>query len=52
MNAVNDNTIPDDEGMSIYFEEVRATLLLWLAYSCVGFAIVLAIFFAFAGVRP
>jgi hypothetical protein len=48
----NDNTIPDDEGMSLYFEEWRATLLLWLAYTCVGFAIVLLCFFAVAGVRP
>jgi hypothetical protein len=52
MTHANDNTIPDDEGMSLYFEEVRATLLLWLAYTCIGFAIVLATFFAFAGVRP
>jgi hypothetical protein len=51
-NPVNDNTIPDDEGMSLYFEEWRATLLLWLAYTCVGFAIVLVCFFAVAGVRP
>jgi hypothetical protein len=48
----NDNTIPDDEGMSLYFEEWRATLFLWLAYTCVGFAIVLLCFFAVAGVRP
>jgi hypothetical protein len=52
IHASNDNTIPDDEGMSLYFEEVRATLLLWLAYTFVGFAIVLGCFFAVAGVRP
>jgi hypothetical protein len=52
MTHANDNTIPDDEGMSLYVEEWRATLLLWLAYTCVGFAIVLLGFFAVAGVRP
>jgi hypothetical protein len=43
--SANDDFL-EDEGMSLWFDELRDRLRLWSAYGCVGLAVFLMLYFA------